>query len=101
MPGRKARARARESATLQLMTPIFLPITHHCLRCRFLPVTHHPSPITASARPRPTPPLRFDQRLDRIEQLIFLIRLAEVIVDAQFDGACAMLLADARGDHDD
>src|ERR1041384_3681725 len=42
-----------------------------------------------------------DQRLDGLEQLRLLVRLAEVIVDADLDGARAMLLAHARRDHDD
>src|SRR5579872_6058024 len=42
-----------------------------------------------------------DERLDGIEQLAFLIRLAEVVIDAQLNGARAMFLADPRGDHHD
>ena len=42
-----------------------------------------------------------DQRLDGLEQLRFLVRLAEVVVDADLDGARAVFLAYARGDHDD
>src|SRR5690606_37358494 len=34
-------------------------------------------------------------------QFVLLIRLAEVAVDADLEGALAMLLAGTRGDHDD
>ena len=39
--------------------------------------------------------------LDQAEQLFFGIRLAQVVVDAEFLGVFAVLLGDARGDHDD
>src|ERR1700722_2074524 len=42
-----------------------------------------------------------DERLDGIEQLAFLIRLAEIVVDAQFDGPRPMLLTDPGCNHDD
>src|SRR5580658_1078750 len=42
-----------------------------------------------------------DQRLDGVEQLAFLIWLAEVIIDAELDGARPMFFTDPRGDHDD
>src|SRR6266404_3265657 len=42
-----------------------------------------------------------DERLDGVEQLTFLVRLAEIVVDADLDGARPMLLADPRSDHHD
>src|SRR5437763_16762162 len=42
-------------------------------------------------------PLR-DQRRDRIEQLRLLVRLAEVVVDAELDGARAGLVSNARSE---
>ena len=43
----------------------------------------------------------FDERRDRLQELRFLVRLAEVVVHTELDRAGAVLLADARGDHDD
>src|SRR4051812_44934275 len=42
----------------------------------------------------------FNQRCDCIEQLRFLIRLTQVVIDTELDRAGAMLLAHARRDHD-
>src|SRR6185437_7357771 len=42
-----------------------------------------------------------DERLDGIEQLAFLVRLAEIVIDTELDGARPMLLADPRRDHHD
>src|SRR5687768_893405 len=39
--------------------------------------------------------------LDQAEQLLFRVRLAQVVVDAQFARVLAVLLRDARGDHHD
>ena len=39
--------------------------------------------------------------LDQAEQLFFRIRLAQVVVHAQFLGVFAVLLGNARGDHHD
>src|SRR5277367_4220242 len=41
------------------------------------------------------------QRLDGVEQLAFLVGLAEIIIDAELDGARAMFFAYPRGDHYD
>jgi len=38
---------------------------------------------------------------DGVEQLAFLVRFAEVVVDPELDGAGSMLLADPRRDHHD
>ena len=40
---------------------------------------------------RGTPPT--DQRLDRIQQLAFLIGFTQIIIDPNFDRACTVLLA--------
>src|SRR5271165_4429435 len=42
-----------------------------------------------------------DERFDGVEQLVLLIGLAEIVVDAELDRARAVLFADTRGDHDD
>src|SRR5882762_1802940 len=42
-----------------------------------------------------------DQRLDGVEQLAFLVRLAEIVVDAELDGTRPVLFTDPRSDHHD
>src|ERR1700722_19804113 len=42
-----------------------------------------------------------DERFDGVEQLAFLVRLAQVVIDAELDGLCSMLLAHPRSDHHD
>src|ERR1700712_5444791 len=41
-----------------------------------------------------------DVLLDQCDQLLFIIRLAEVVVGAELFGEVAVLLGDPRGDHD-
>src|SRR3984893_1992109 len=48
---------------------------------------------------RGAPPLH--QRRDGIQQLRLLVGLAEIVIDSELDGARAVLLAHARGHHDD
>ena len=38
---------------------------------------------------------------NQLQQLVFLIRLAEIVVDADLEGVVAVLVGGARGDHDD
>src|SRR5271163_5074196 len=42
-----------------------------------------------------------DERLDGVEQLAFLVRLAEIVIDTELNGSCPVLFTDARGDHHD
>src|SRR5258706_16067554 len=42
-----------------------------------------------------------DERLDGVEQLAFLVRFAEIVVDPELDGARSMLFTDPRRDHHD
>src|SRR5271157_3678524 len=42
-----------------------------------------------------------DQRLDGVEQLAFLVRLAKVVIDPELDGARPMFFTHSRGDHHD
>ncbi len=69
-------------------------------RCFFLVLTRGFADFGEAARALHATVL-LHQRRDRVEQLRFLIRLAQVVVDAQLDSAGTMLLAHARRDHDD
>src|SRR5690606_33778436 len=64
------------------------------------------APARASSSTRTAAPcsvivLRLQQVVDVAQQLVLLVRLAEIAFDADLEGALAMLLAGTRGDHDD